>query len=380
MSPIYLDYAATTPAAPEVAEVVAACLTLEGCFANPASRSHLLGWEAEQRVELARRQVAQLIQADPREIIWTSGATEANNLALIGAALACDQPGHLITSEIEHKAVLDPCHWLTSQGWQVTYLKPDAQGQIQASALQAALRPETRLVSLMLINNELGSINPIHELAAVVKDHPALLHVDAAQAVGKWPIDLTELDVDLLSMSAHKFYGPKGVGALFVRGACRSRVKPLIHGGGHEMGLRSGTLATHQLAGMGQAAELAQQQMDQDRLHLQSCREAFLSNLDPQVAQPHIAPESAWPGILNLAFPGLEAESLILALPELAVSTGSACNSASLKPSYVLTALGVPATLALSSIRFSFGRYLSVEQAAEAGQKLNAVVKRLLAS
>jgi len=378
MTPIYLDYAATTPAAREVAEKMAGYLTLDGCFANPASRSHLAGWQAEQAVEKARRQVADLINADLREIVWTSGATEANNLALIGAARANPDRGrHIITSAIEHKAVLDTCDWLEKQGWEITRLKPDQQGRIKAQQVAEALRDDTLLVSLMLVNNELGTVNPIAQVSELLTNHPCLLHVDAAQAVGKLAVDVKALQIDLLSLSGHKFYGPKGVGALYVRREPPVYLEALIHGGGHERGMRSGTLPTHQLVGIGEAAHLAQEQIQDDARHASQCRKAFLEQLDGRFYQQTAANPDNWPGIINLAFPGIEAETLILALPDLAVSTGSACNSATLDPSYVLTALGLPRALALSSVRFSFGRYLSLQQAEQAGQQVNQALERL---
>lgn len=378
MSLIYLDYAATTPVAPSAAEVMAGFLTLDGCFANPASRSHLAGWQAEQAVEKARRQVAELIGADPRELVWTSGATEANNLAIIGAARANPGRGrHLITSCIEHKAVLDTCSWLETQGWEVTWLKPDASGCIQPEAVAEALRPDTLLVSLMLVNNEIGSINPLAAIGEQLAKHPCLFHIDAAQAVGKLAVDVKALQVDLLSLSGHKLYGPKGIGALYVRRDPPVHLEALIHGGGHEQGRRSGTLPTHQIAGLGEAARLAAEQLTADAEHTSHCRQRFLEQLNPAFYQINGPQTDSWPGIINLAFPGVEAETLILALPELAVSTGSACNSATLDPSYVLTALGLPRALALSSVRFSFGRYLSLDAAQKAGQLLNQALERL---
>lgn len=378
MTSIYLDYAATTPAAPEVAEQMAAYLTVDGCFANPASRSHLAGWQAEQAVEKARRQVAQLIGADLRELVWTSGATEANNLAIIGAARANPDRGrHIITSQIEHKAVLDTCAWLEKEGWEITRLQPDSRGRITAQQVAEHLREDTLLVSLMMVNNELGTQNPLTQVSELLAEHPCLFHVDAAQAAGKLAIDVQALQVDLLSLSAHKFYGPKGVGALYVRREPAVHLEALIHGGGHERGMRSGTLATHQLVGMGEAARLALENLHQDAEHVTQCRAAFLEQLSPEDYQYTAENSDNWPGIVNLAFPGVEAETLILALPELAVSTGSACNSATLDPSYVLTALGLPRALALSSVRFSFGRYLTLEQARQAGHLVNQALKRL---
>lgn len=375
---IYLDYAATTPVAPEVAQLMGQHLTLDGCFANPASRSHLAGWQAEQAVEKARQQVANLLGADVREIIWTSGATEANNLAIIGAARANPDKGrHIITSAIEHKAVLDTCHWLEKEGYRITYLKPDAKGQISVKQVAQALTPDTFMVSLMLVNNELGTVNPVAEMGELLKSHTALFHIDAAQAVGKLPIDVNQLQVDLLSLSGHKFYGPKGVGALYVRRQPAVHLEALIHGGGHERGMRSGTLPTHQLVGIGLAAHMAGEQMAQDLSHISLCRTAFLEEVNPALFVQTAANPSNWPGIINLAFPAIEAETLMMALPNLAVSTGSACNAASIDPSYVLVALGLSRATALSSVRFSFGRYLTLAQATRAGQQLNQALESL---
>jgi len=375
---IYLDYAATTPVAPEVAELMAGYLTLDGCFANPASRSHLAGWQAEQAVEKARQQIAKLLAADVREIVWTSGATEANNLALIGAARANPDKGrHIITSALEHKAVLDTCHWLEKEGYSITRLKPDSQGQISVEQVAEALTPDTLMVSLMLVNNELGTVNPIADIGELLTNHSALFHVDAAQAAGKLPIDVNQLQVDLLSISGHKFYGPKGVGALYVRRQPAVHLEAIIHGGGHERGMRSGTLPTHQLVGMGLAAQMAEEQMAVDKGHITQCRANFLQQLNPALFVQTAENTSNWPGIVNLAFPAVEAETLMMALPDLAVSTGSACNAASIDPSYVLVALGLSREVALSSIRFSFGRYLTLEQATLAGQQLNQALERL---
>lgn len=375
---IYLDYAATTPVAPEVAALMANYLTLDGCFANPASRSHLAGWQAEQAVEKARQQVAHLIAADVREIVWTSGATEANNLAIIGAARANPDKGrHIITSAIEHKAVLDTCHWLEKEGYAITRLKPDSQGQISVEQVAAALTSDTLMVSLMLVNNELGTVNPVAEVGELLKDHTALFHVDAAQAAGKLPIDVNQLQVDLLSISSHKFYGPKGIGALYVRRQPAVHLDAIIHGGGHERGMRSGTLPTHQLVGIGLAAEMAAAAMVADQQHVSHCREVFLQQLNPDLYMQTAANPTNWHGIVNLAFPNVEAETLMMALPDLAVSTGSACNAASIDPSYVLEAVGLNRATALSSIRFSFGRYLTLAQATLAGQQVNQALERL---
>ncbi|HKM16258.1 MAG TPA: aminotransferase class V-fold PLP-dependent enzyme [Marinospirillum sp.] len=375
---IYLDYAATTPVAPEVAKLMAEYLTLGGCFANPASRSHMAGWQAEQAVEKARQQVAYLIGSDVREIVWTSGATEANNLAIIGAARANPDKGrHIITSAIEHKAVLDTCHWLEKDGYTITRLQPNAQGQITVEQVAAALTPDTFMVSLMLVNNELGTVNPVTEIGELLKNHSALFHVDAAQAAGKLPIDVNQLKVDLLSLSGHKFYGPKGVGALYVRRQPAVHLEAIIHGGGHERGMRSGTLPTHQLVGIGLAAAMAAAQIADDKQHVSQCCAAFLQQLNPNLYVQTAANLTNWPGIVNLAFPNVEAETLMMALPDLAVSTGSACNAASIDPSYVLVALGLNRATALSSIRFSFGRYLTLAQANFAGQQVNQALERL---
>ncbi|SEI57414.1 cysteine desulfurase [Allopseudospirillum japonicum] len=378
---IYLDYAATTPISAEIAQKMLQFMTLEGCFANPASRSHMLGWQAEQAVEHARAQVADLIKADARELVWTSGATEANNLAILGLAAQFPQKRHLITSQIEHKAVLDPCKVLQQQGYQVTYLAPDAQGRIQTQQVLEALREDTLLVSLMYVNNELGSLNPIADISAHLASHPAHFHVDAAQAVGKFPLDLQALQgIDLLSISAHKMYGPKGVGALFVRRGLRLQAQ--MHGGGHERGMRSGTLATHQLVGMGEAAQLAHTCYQEDHAHAYRLRQTLLEILsDLHDWQVNGADENHQaPHIVSLTFAGIDAEALLMAVPELALSTGSACNSATLDPSYVLTAIGLTRQQALASIRLSMGRYTKVQEIQIAGEQLKAAVKRLRGS
>lgn len=383
--PVYLDYAATTPVDPRVAEAMAACLTLDGIFANPASRSHLYGWQAEEVVEEARGRVAALISADPREIVWTSGATEANNLALKGAAAAYrarhPEGGHLITSAIEHKAVLDPAQWLEEQGFAVTRLAPTAGGQIDPEQLRQALRPDTFLVSLMWVNNELGTFNDIAALGALCRAQGCLFHVDAAQAAGKLAIDLSEKPIDMLSLSAHKFYGPKGIGALFVRRAPGVELQPQIHGGGHERGLRSGTLATHQCVGMGLAAELAQQHLDEEGSRLSALRERLWQGLkDLPGVQLNGQPDERVPGILNLAFAGCDGEMLLLSLRDLAVSSGSACNSASLSPSYVLKAIGLSDDLAQASLRFSLGRFTTEADIDFAIEHVRQVVLKLCAS
>lgn len=358
--PIYLDYSATTPVDPRVAEAMMNCLRVEGNFGNPASRSHFYGWQAEEAVEDARGHVAALVNADPREIVWTSGATESNNLAIKGVAGFYKSKGkHIVTSKIEHKAVLDACRQLEREGFEVTYLDPEAgTGLIHPAAVEAVLRDDTLLVSLMHVNNEIGTITDIAAIGEITRARGILFHVDAAQSTGKIDIDLEAMKVDLMSFCAHKTYGPKGVGALYVRRKPRVRLEAQIHGGGHERGMRSGTLATHQLVGMGEAFRLAKLEMhaEQDRLRvlrdklwmgLQGLEQVFLNG----DAVQRIA------GNLNVSFNFVEGESLIMALKDLAVSSGSACTSASLEPSYVLRALGLSDELAHSSIRFTLGRF-----------------------
>lgn len=358
--PIYLDYAATTPVLPEVAESMINCLTFEGNFGNPASRSHTYGWHAEEAVENARQQVADLIKADPREIVWTSGATESDNLALIGVAQFYKNKGkHIITSKIEHKAILDTCRYLETEGFEITYLEPEARtGLISPALVAAALRPDTILVSLMMVNNELGTVTDVAAIGELTRANKTFFHVDAAQAAGKVAIDLTQLKVDLMSFSAHKVYGPKGIGALYVRRSPRVRLKALIHGGGHERGMRSGTLATHQIVGMGRAFEIAGQSFEAEQIRLRGLRDKLwngLSAMEEVYLNGH--PTANVANYLNVSFNFVEGESLMMALKDIAVSSGSACTSATLEPSYVLRALGLSDELAHSSIRFSFGRY-----------------------
>lgn len=360
-NPIYLDYAATTPVDPLVAERMAACLTLDGNFGNPASRSHLIGWKAEEAVEEARRQVADLVHCDPREIVWTSGATESDNLAIKGAAHSQRARGsHLITSSIEHKAVLDTFAHLQGEGFEVTYLAPDASGIVSPASVEAALRPDTTLVSLMHVNNELGSVNDIAAIGALTRPREILFHVDAAQSAGKLVIDLSALQVDLMSFSAHKVYGPKGMGALYVCRNPRAVIEAQMHGGGHERGMRSGTLATHQIVGMGSAFALAAQHMAEESQRLLALRKRLLDGLAPLggvTLNGH--PVNTAPGIVNLAFAGVDGESLLLSLREIAVSSGSACTSATMEPSYVLRGIGLADDLAQSSLRLSMGRFSS---------------------
>ncbi len=377
--PIYLDYAATTPVDPRVAEKMVACLTMDGNFANPASRSHVYGWRAEEAVELARRQVADLVGADPREIVWTSGATESNNLAIKGAARALVAKGrHIITSAIEHKAVLDSCRQLEREGFEVTYLRPGADGFITPEQLSEALRDDTTLVSLMHVNNEIGTINDIAALGAVVHERGALFHVDAAQSTGKLGIDLRQLPVDFMSFSAHKTYGPKGIGALFVRRSLEIRLEALIHGGGHERGMRSGTLPTHQIVGMGEALAIAGKELGEEVERIGALRAALLDGLQnlPGVTLNGSA-EQRVPHNLNLAFADVDGELLLLSLKELALSTGSACTSAAVEPSYVLRGIGLSDELAHGSIRLSLGRFTTQEQVEQAAKVLCEVVPRL---
>jgi cysteine desulfurase len=377
--PIYLDYAATTPVDPRVAERMAGCLTLAGNFGNPASRSHLYGWRAEEAVESARRQVADLIGADPREIVWTSGATESDNLALKGAAHARRERGrHIVTSAIEHKAVLDSCAQLEREGFEVTYLAPAADGLVTAAQVGRALRTDTVLVSVMHANNELGTINDIAAIGALCRERGVLFHVDAAQSAGKIAIDLATLPVDLMSLSAHKLYGPKGIGALYVRRRPRVEIEPQMHGGGHERGLRSGTLPTHQIVGMGEACAIAQGEMAAEAERITGLRQRFLAQVEA-LGDVHFNGDrdAHLPGIVNLAFGGVDGESLLLGLKDLAVSSGSACTSASLEPSYVLKALGIGDALAHAALRFSFGRFTSEDDIALAAQKVCAAVQAL---
>lgn len=378
-TPVYLDYAATTPVDPAVAETMMKHLTIGGVFGNPASRSHGFGWQAEAAVEAARRQVAGLINSDSREIVWTSGATESDNLAIKGV-VAGRANSHIITSAIEHKAVIDTCVWLESQGCRVTWLKPDPTGRISARQVAEALTADTVLVSLMLVNNELGTINDIPAIGALLREKGVTFHVDAAQAAGKMPIDVSTTPMDLMSLSGHKVYGPKGVGALYVRRSPEVRLEAQIHGGGHERGMRSGTLPTHQLVGMGQAFELAKLHLKEEHERLETLRDRFMTQMDslPGVAF-NGSREHRVPGIINLRFDGVEAESLMLGLRELAVSSGSACASATLDPSYVLKGIGLSDVEAHSSLRFSMGRFSTEEEVDFAAQQLMDVVPRLRA-
>lgn len=377
--PIYMDYSATTPVDPRVADKMRDCLCSGGNFGNPASRSHLFGWKAEEAVENARRQVADLLNADPREIVWTSGATESDNLAIKGAAHFYQKKGkHIVTSKIEHKAVLDTCRQLEREGFEVSYLSPDADGVISPESVADAIREDTILVSLMHVNNEIGVINDIAAIGEITRQKKVVFHVDAAQSAGKLPIDLQTMNVDLMSVSAHKMYGPKGVGVLYVRRKPRVRLEAQMHGGGHERGMRSGTLATHQIVGMGEAAAIAREQMSEDYAHMTALRDRFLDGV-ADIEQIHINAEKAprSPAILNVSFAYVEGESLIMSLKDLAVSSGSACTSASLEPSYVLRALGLNDEMAHSSLRFSFGRFSTVEEVDFAIEQVRQAVSKL---
>jgi len=395
---IYLDYAATTPVDQRVAEKMVECMTNEGCFANPASSSHHLGREARGKVEIARRQVAGLIKAKPEEIIWTSGATESNNLALKGVAhyhtkidpntKQVVERKHIVTCRTEHKAVLDTCKHLEKEGYSVTYLTPECNGRICMDQFQAAIREDTILVSIMHVNNEIGVVQDIEAIAKICSDKSIVFHVDAAQSAGKISIDVSQTPVDLMSFSGHKIYGPKGIGVLYVRETQRVQVEPLIHGGGHESGLRSGTLATHQIVGMGEAFELARNELEKDTQHIAALRNKLwnsvkalggvhLNGFAEIFSEDGNAQQVA--GILNVSFEGIEGESLLYALSELAVSSGSACTSANAEPSYVLRALGRDDQAAQSSIRFSIGRFTTESDVDRAIQVIEQQVKRIRA-
>ncbi|HWK54759.1 MAG TPA: IscS subfamily cysteine desulfurase [Hyphomicrobiales bacterium] len=379
MLPIYFDYSATTPVDPRVAKAMMDCLTQEGNFGNPASRSHVFGWKAEEAVEQARQYVADLVNCDPREIVWTSGATESDNLALKGAAHFYQSKGkHIITSQIEHKAVLDSCRQLEREGFEVTYLAPGTDGLIQPEAVEAAIRPDTILVSLMHVNNEIGVINDIKAIGAITRAKKVLFHVDAAQSTGKVDIDVEAMNVDLMSFSAHKTYGPKGIGALYVRRKPRVRLEAQMHGGGHERGFRSGTLATHQIVGMGEAFRIAKAEMHEENQRILALRDRLLKGLE-DIEEVYVNGDLTQrvASNLNISFNFVEGESLIMALKDLAVSSGSACTSASLEPSYVLRALGRNDELAHSSLRFTIGRFTTEADIDYAVGKIREAVAKL---
>jgi len=375
--PIYLDYSATTPVDPRVAEAMIPYLTEK--FGNPASRSHSYGWVADEAVERAREQVAALVNADPKEIVWTSGATESNNLALKGTAHFYSGKGkHIITMMTEHKAVLDTVRELERQGFSATYLVPEASGLLDLEKLKAALRPDTIIVSVMLVNNEIGVIQDIAAIGEICRERGILFHVDAAQATGKVAIDLQQLKVDLMSFSAHKTYGPKGIGALYVRRKPRVRIEAQMHGGGHERGMRSGTLPTHQIVGMGEAFRLAKVEMAAENERIRMLRDRLWRGLS-SMEEVHLNGdmEQRVPHNLNVSFNFVEGESLIMAVKDIAVSSGSACTSASLEPSYVLRALGRSDELAHSSIRFSLGRFTTMEEVDYAVELLKGKISKL---
>jgi cysteine desulfurase len=383
-APVYLDYAATTPVDPRVAQAMSECLAPSGSFGNPASQ-HSYGRAARERVEQARGQVAQLLGTAASRLVFTSGATESNNLAILGtaraaAAAAAGKCGHIITARTEHKAVLDPCRRLEQDGWRVTYLTPDSRGLIDPAQVRAALSRDTVLVSIMHANNEIGVLQDIEAIGSHCRERDVPLHVDAAQSAGKVDIDLAHWPVELLSVTAHKLYGPKGIGALYVSPGRRARLQPLIFGGGHERGLRSGTLPVHQIVGFGLACELCSEERTSEARHLEALRARLwqaLSAIGDVLLNGH--PTQRVAGILNVSFPGVEGESLLLGLPELALSTGSACNSDSDEPSYVLRALGRDTELAQSSLRFSLGRFSTERDVDEAANAVRREVERLRA-
>lgn len=377
--PIYLDYSATTPIDPRVAAKMSECLTIEGNFGNPASRSHEFGWVAEEAVDLARQQVADLVNADPREIVWTSGATEADNLAIKGAAHFYKKKGnHIITLKTEHKAVLDTCRQLEREGFELTYLDPEENGLLDMEKLKAATTDQTIVISVMHVNNEIGVIQDIEAIGEFAREHGIIFHVDAAQSTGKVEIDLQHLKVDLMSFCAHKTYGPKGIGALYVRRKPRVRLEAQMHGGGHERGMRSGTLATHQIVGMGEAFRIAKEEMATENERIRMLRDRLYNGLnDMEEVYVNGDLEHRIAGNLNISFNFVEGESLIMALRDLAVSSGSACTSASLEPSYVLRALGRNDELAHSSIRFTIGRFTTAEEIDYAVGLVRAAVEKL---
>ena len=377
--PIYMDYSATTPVDKRVAEVMMKYLTMDGDFGNSGSRSHYYGWQAENAVDKARKQVADLVGADPREIVWTSGATESDNLAIKGIANFYQKKGkHIITLKTEHKAVLDTCRQLEREGFEVTYLDPDSNGILNLDVLKNAIREDTILVTIMHVNNEIGVIQDIEAIGNLCREHKVYFHVDAAQSAGKVEIDLSKLSVDLMSFSAHKIYGPKGIGALYVRRKPRVRIESQMHGGGQERGMRSGTLAVHQIVGMGEAFAVAKEQMKEDIQRISKLKDrlvAGFSDMEEVVINGDL--HQRYPGIMNISYNYVEGESLMMAISDIAVSSGSACTSASLEPSYVLRALGLSDELAHSSIRFSIGRFTTEEDIDRAIELVRSKVEKL---
>ncbi|HDV5409808.1 TPA: IscS subfamily cysteine desulfurase [Vibrio cholerae] len=379
--PIYLDYSATCPVDPRVAEKMVQYMTMDGTFGNPASRSHRYGWQAEEAVDTAREQIAALLNADPREIVFTSGATESDNLAIKGVAHFYNKQGkHIITSKTEHKAVLDTMRQLEREGFEVTYLDPESNGLIDLAKLEAAMRDDTILVSIMHVNNEIGVVQDIAAIGELCRSRKVVFHVDAAQSAGKVAMDVQEMKVDLISLSAHKAYGPKGIGALYVRRKPRIRLEAQMHGGGHERGFRSGTLPTHQIVGMGEAFRIAKEELQQDYDHALKLRNRLLDGIkDMEAVAINGDLDQRVPHNLNVSFAFVEGESLLMALKDLAVSSGSACTSASLEPSYVLRALGLNDELAHSSIRFSFGRFTTEAEIDYAIELIRVAVDKLRA-
>ena len=377
---VYLDYSATTPVDPQVAAKMNACLLAEDNFGNPASRSHTFGWHAEEAVEAARADVARLLNADPREIVWTSGATESDNLAIKGLAEGASRR-HIVTSAIEHKAVLDTCAHLEAQGFEVTWLVPPADGIIRPDQVAEALRENTLLVSLMHVNNEIGVVNDVAAIGQICRAAGVRFHVDAAQSAGKLPLDVQAMAIDLISLSAHKMYGPKGVGALYVRREPPMRLRPQMHGGGHERGMRSGTLATHQVVGMGEACAILGRVMEAENARILALRKRLWSHLKQAPGAVLNGDEDRrLPGNLNVGFAGIDGETLLMALDDVAVSSGSACTSASIEPSYVLSALGVPDEIAHASLRFTIGRFTTEEEVDYAARRVVEVVSGLRAT
>ena len=377
--PIYLDYAATCPMDERVAKKMMEYMTLDGVFGNPASRSHKFGWQAEEAVDIARNQIADLIGADSREIVFTSGATESDNLAIKGVAHFYQTKGkHIITCKTEHKAVLDTCRQLEREGFEVTYLDPKSDGLLDLEELKATIRPDTILVSIMHVNNEIGVIQDIKAIGDICRERKVLFHTDATQSVGKLPINLAELNVDLLSMSSHKLYGPKGIGALYVRRKPRVRLEAIIHGGGHERGMRSGTLPVHQIVGMGEAYRIAKEEMADEMARLTALRDRLYNGLKV-IEETYVngSMEHRIGSNLNISFNFVEGESLMMALRDIAVSSGSACTSASLEPSYVLRALGRNDELAHSSVRFTLGRWTTEEEIDYTISLMNGAVQKL---
>ncbi|MDA8876628.1 IscS subfamily cysteine desulfurase [Candidatus Thioglobus sp.] len=379
LTPTYMDYSSTTPVDARVAKKMAKFLTMEGDFGNPASRSHFYGWQAEKAVDEARSQVADLVGADPREIVWTSGATESNNLAIKGIAHFYEKRGkHIITLKTEHKAVLDTCRQLEREGFEVTYLDPLPNGLLDMDVFKKTIREDTILASIMHVNNEIGVIQDLQAIGDICRENKVFFHVDAAQSVGKLEINLESLPVDLMSFSAHKIYGPKGMGALYVSRKPRVRLEAQMHGGGHERGMRSGTLATHQIVGIGEAFAIAKAEMKDEGIRVQKLRDRLLagfSDMEEVVVNGDL--DQRISGNLNISFNYVEGESLMMAISDVAVSSGSACTSSSLEPSYVLRALGLTDELAHSSIRFSVGRYTTEKDVDDAITLVREKVQKL---